>query len=236
MPRLLSVTGLRRRYGTREVLRIDALDIDRGSVLALVGPSGAGKSTLLRLLCGLETPDAGTIAFETPGAARTRVAMCFQRPALLDRSVRDNVRVALAFHGRRDDARVDALLDQLGLRSLKRANVHTLSAGEAQRVALARALALDPELLLLDEPTASLDPANIALIERVVADEQRRTGASVVWVTHNLGQARRITETARGRVALLLDGALVAMASTAAFFDAPADARVAAFVRGDMVW
>ena len=236
MPRLLSVTGLRKRYGAREVLRIDALDIDQGSVLALVGPSGAGKSTLLRLLCELETPDAGALVFETPGAARTRVAMCFQRPALLDRSVRDNVRVALAFHRRRDDARVDALLAALGLQALTRANAHTLSAGEAQRVALARALALDPELLLLDEPTASLDPANIALIERVVADEQRRTGASVVWVTHNLGQARRMTEAMLGRVALLLDGAVVATASTAAFFDAPADSRVAAFVRGDMVW
>ncbi len=236
MPQLLSVTGLRRRYGTREVLRIDALDIERGSVLALVGPSGAGKSTLLRLLCGLETPDAGTVAFETPVAARTRVAMCFQRPALLDRSVRDNVRVALAFHGRRDDARVDALLAALGLRALTHANARTLSAGEAQRVALARALALAPELLMLDEPTASLDPANIALIERVVTNEQRQTGASVVWVTHNLGQARRITEAAGGRVALLLDGTLVAMSSPVAFFDAPADARVAAFVRGDMVW
>ncbi len=236
MPQLLSVTGLRKCYGAREVLRIDALDIDRGSVLALVGPSGAGKSTLLRVLCRLEMPDAGAVVFDMPGAAGARVAMCFQRPALLDRSVRDNVRVALAFHGRRDDARVDALLAALGLQALTRANAHTLSAGEAQRVALARALALDPELLLLDEPTASLDPANIALIERVVADEQRRTGASVIWVTHNLGQARRITEAAGGRVALLLDGTLAAMASPAAFFDAPADARVAAFVRGDMVW
>lgn len=236
MPRLVSVTGLRKRYGAREVLRIDALDIDQGSVLALVGPSGAGKSTLLRVLCQLELPDAGAVSFDKPGAARARAAMCFQRPALLDRSVRDNVRVALAFHGRRDGARVDGLLAALGLQPLARANAHTLSAGEAQRVALARALALEPELLLLDEPTASLDPANIALIERVVADEQRRSGASVVWVTHNLGQARRVTEGARGRVALLLDGALAAMARPAEFFDAPADARIAAFVRGDMVW
>ena len=228
-----------KRYGGREVLRVPALDILRGEVLAVVGPSGAGKSTLLRLLCLLEAPDAGVLTLEgervttpAPLAIRRRVTLCFQRPQLLDRSVCDNVRLALQIHGARDDAAVDALLDLLGLSALARANARQISSGEAQRVALARALVLKPALLLLDEPTANLDPANVALIERAVAGLRARHGATVVWVTHNLAQARRVA----GRVAFVLDGTLVDTTTVAAFFDSPTDPRCAAFVRGDMVW
>jgi tungstate transport system ATP-binding protein len=236
---LCRLDAVSKRYGAREVLRVPALEIRRGETLALVGPSGSGKSTLLRLLCLLEAPDAGALVFAgvpagfpAPLALRRRVTLCFQRPLLLDRSVRDNVRLALQLRSRSDDTVVDALLDKLGLMPLARANARTLSGGEAQRVALARALVIAPDLLLLDEPTANLDPVNVALIERVAAEACAAHGATVVWVTHNLGQARRVAD----RVAFLLEGDLIEVTAAASFFDAPVDARAAAFVRGDMVW
>jgi tungstate transport system ATP-binding protein len=228
-----------KRYDGRDVLRVSALDVQYGETLAVVGPSGAGKSTLLRLLCLLEAPDAGTLTIDgllvsaaAPLALRRRITLCFQRPQLLDRSVRDNVVLGLTLRGERDARLVDALLAQLGLSKLACVNVRRISSGEAQRVALARALVLKPALLLLDEPTANLDPVNIALIEAAVADLRRQHGTAVVWVTHNLAQARRVAE----RVAFVLDGTLVDTTTVTAFFDSPADQRTTAFVNGDMVW
>jgi tungstate transport system ATP-binding protein len=107
-----------------------------------------------------------------------------------------------------------------------------LSGGQTQLVALARALAVEPDVLLLDEPTAHLDPARVALVEEAVGDFQRRGQATVVWATHNLFQARRVAH----RVTLLLDGRVVEVAPTQTFFEAPSDPRTAAFVRGKMIY
>ena len=121
---------------------------------------------------------------------------------------------------------------QVGLSDMARQPARTLSGGEAQRVALARALVLNPEVLLLDEPTANLDPYNVALIEEIVANLNREKGMTLVLVTHNVFQARRLA----GRVALLLDGRIVEMNDTENFFNNPADPRTAAFVGGEMVY
>jgi tungstate transport system ATP-binding protein len=120
----------------------------------------------------------------------------------------------------------------LGLGDLAGARARSLSGGEAQRVALARALIIEPRVLLLDEPTANLDPYNVNLIEDVIRRVNRERGTSMVLVTHNVFQARRLAH----RVCLLLNGHLVEVADTAAFFESPSDPRTAAFVRGDMVY
>jgi len=232
--------NVRKAYGGRTVLDIDHLHIQAGEVFAVVGPSGAGKSTLLRLLNFLEPSTAGRIEFDgqpvndnhLPLALRRQVTTVFQRPVLLNTSVESNVAYGLRLRGERGDGRVRELLRLVGLNELAKAPARRLSGGEAQRVALARALAIEPRVLLLDEPTANLDPYNVGLIESIVADVNRRRGTTVVLVTHNVFQARRLAH----RAALLLEGRVVEVAAADDFFERPQDPRTAAFVRGEMVY
>jgi tungstate transport system ATP-binding protein len=240
--KLYTLEGVTKRYGERQVLQVDDLTIHRGEVLALVGPSGAGKSTLLRLLNFLEPPTNGRIRFQgetfsaddpMPIHLRRRVTTVFQRPFLLNRSVIANIQYGLRLRGRRNEAAaIEEALAQVGLSDIAGQPARTLSGGEAQRVALARALVLNPEVLLLDEPTANLDPYNVALIEEIVARLNREKGMTLVLVTHNVFQARRLA----GRVALLLDGRIVEINDSDHFFNHPADPRTAAFVGGEMVY
>jgi len=230
---------LRKEYVGRTVADIERLDIRRGEVLALVGPSGACKSTLLRLLNFLEHPTAGRIIYQgqaingsAPLPVRRQVTTVFQRPMLLKTSVHANVAYGLRLRGQRVDGQVHDILARVGLEQMARSSAHKLSGGEMQRVALARALVIDPAVLLLDEPTANLDPYNIGLIEDIVRQHNRERGTTVVLVTHNVFQARRLAD----RVGLILSGRLVEVANTPTFFDAPSDPRTAAFVRGDMVY
>lgn len=226
-------------YRGRHVLNIGQLGVRDGQTLALVGPSGAGKSTLLRLLNFLESPDSGQISYlgqpiDTAGpslAVRRTITTVFQRPLLLQGSVWQNVSYGLWLRGRVATERVEAALARVGLLHLARARATTLSGGEAQRVALARALVLHPQVLLLDEPTANLDPANVALIEGVL-QALRQEGLTLILVTHNLFQARRLADEA----ALLVAGDLIECTPLPRFFEQPRDPRTAAFLTGEMVW
>ena len=229
-------------YEGRCVLEVENLSIHRGEIFAVVGPSGAGKSTLLRLLNFLEPPTQGRIRFldaefsagqPMPLAYRRRVTTVFQRPILLNRSVWANVSYGLGLHGKRDQTdRIEKAIEQVGLRDFTRQRARTLSGGEAQRVALARAIVLQPDVLLLDEPTANLDPYNVGLIEEIVQQLNQEVGTTLVLVTHNVFQARRLAH----RVALLLEGRVVETADVETFFQSPGDPRTVAFVRGEMVY
>ena len=234
---LYQLEGVRQEYNGRCVLEINQLSIHSGEILAIVGPSGAGKSTLLRLLNFLEPPTAGTITFhgkqDVSLTNRRRVTTVFQRPFLLNRSVQDNVQYGLKLRGQRDGSQqVEKALEQVRLSGLASQKARTLSGGEAQRVALARAIVIQPEVLLLDEPTANLDPANVALIEDIVRQLNKEQETTIVLVTHNIFQAKRLAH----RVVFLLDGKVVETAVTDTFFTSPHDPRTAAFVRGDMVY
>jgi tungstate transport system ATP-binding protein len=207
-----------------------------------VGPSGAGKSTLLRLLNFLERPSQGRIHYQgavydatqdMPLDLQRQVTTVFQRPILLNLRVDANVAYGLRLRGGDQVAeRVASALQAVGLASLAHQKARTLSGGEAQRVALARAIVLEPRVLLLDEPTANLDPYNVGLIEEIVRRLNAEHGTTTVLVTHNVFQAHRLAH----RVGLLLDGRLIELAPTAAFFESPRDARTRAFVRGEMVY
>jgi tungstate transport system ATP-binding protein len=146
--------------------------------------------------------------------------------------VRDNIAYGLRLRGENANGRADELLETIGLQSLARASAVKLSGGEMQRVALARALVIEPRVLLLDEPTANLDPYNVALIEEIARAHNRARGTTIVLVTHNVFQAKRLAH----RVGLMLGGRIVEVNDTRAFFDAPRDPRTAAFVRGEMVY
>lgn len=233
------VEDLRQVYDGRTVLDIDGIDVRRGEVLALVGPSGAGKSTLLRLLNFLEAPTSGRIVFrgqavgaQAPLTVRRQVTTVFQRPMLQRKSVWGNVAYGLQIRGIAADGNVDRMLEHVGLAGLARAAAPTLSGGEMQRVALARALVVRPQVLLLDEPTANLDPYNVGLIEDIIRRANSEDRMTIVIVTHNVFQAHRLAQ----RTGLLLNGRLVELADSETFFNTPADPRTSAFVRGEMVY
>lgn len=237
-PYQYELTQLTKHYQERQVLHINYLPIMRGKTLALLGPSGAGKSTLLRLLNFLEPPSSGELHYDgqlitppVPLPVRRAVTTVFQKPVLLNSSVWNNIAYGLHLRGAYQRDNIQNALEQVGMKHLAHARATTLSGGEAQRVALARALVIQPQVLLLDEPTANLDPANVALIEKIIRQWQNRS-TTIVIVTHNLFQARRLADNA----ALLMNGKLVEYGSTAQLFTEPRDERTAAFLAGTMVW
>jgi tungstate transport system ATP-binding protein len=238
---LYRLTKTTKLYGGRPVVRIDSLEIAKGELLGLVGPTGAGKSTLLRLIGGLERPDAGDLWLDghplhersLTRKSQRKISLVFQKPLLLSGTVQANVEYGLRLRGRPVSSDLVArTLDLLKLNDLARRQARSLSGGETQMVALARALVLEPDVLLLDEPTNNLDPARVALVEEAVITLQDKLGATVIWATHNLFQAKRRAT----RVALLLDGQLVEVARTKEFFETPRDPRTARFVSGEMVY
>lgn len=209
-PPLIAAQSLSYQAGGARL--IDGVDLAfrAGRCTVVLGPNGAGKSVLLRLLHGLLRPSAGAVLWQggpLDGAALDRQAMVFQRPVLLRRSVRANLRFVLRARGLTGAARTArerTALEEAGLTHLAGRPARVLSGGEQQRLALARALATDPELLLMDEPTASLDPASTHAIEAQVRSAMAR-GVTPVLVTHDAGQARRLGDDGvflhRGRVA-----------------------------------
>ena len=211
-----------------------SVTITGGAPTVLIGPNGAGKTTLLRLLMGLIDPSRGTITRGgREGVGPARCAIVFQRPAMLRRSAAGNIRYALAAAGvaRADRAaRCAELLVLVGLSGLAGAPAKRLSGGEQQRLALARALAKDPAVLLLDEPTASLDPAATKGIEDVIRDVAAR-GIKVIMATHDLGEARRLA----GEVILLHRGRVVETAHAVDFFTAPRTGEAKKFVAGELL-
>lgn len=239
---LYRLEKLSKSYGLREVCKVDFLEIYQGEILGIMGPSGAGKSTLLRLLHFLEPASSGVIYFNShkisdsnfpPLEIRRQTTMVFQQPLLLNASVKDNVAYGLKLRGEKDiNSRVHQALETVGLPSLARSSASTLSGGEIQRVSLARALVLEPKVLLLDEPTANLDPYNVSLIESLITRTNQEQGTTIVLVTHNVFQARRLAH----RVMLLLEGKMIEAGRTEEIFTTPRDQRTAAFIRGEMVY
>jgi tungstate transport system ATP-binding protein len=210
-----------------------SLTIGAGAPTMLIGPNGAGKTTALRLIAGLLVPTSGRITWGGRLAAPARRAIMFQKPAMLRRTAAGNLRFALGAAGvprRAQHRRADDLLMLVGLGGLGRRPARRLSGGEQQRLALARALAGDPQVLLLDEPTASLDPAATKAIEDVIRAVAAK-GAKVVMSTHDLGQARRLG----GEIVLLHRGRVIEAAPGATFFTSPQTEAARTFISGDLL-
>jgi tungstate transport system ATP-binding protein len=221
--------------GGVRILDAVTLEFTPGRPTILVGPNGSGKSTLLRIAMGLARPTGGRLTWggrtETDGRRR---AIVFQRPVMLRRSAAENIGYALAASGVPRKARpgcIADLLDEVGLAHVAARPARRLSGGEQQRLALARALARSPEVLLLDEPTASLDPAATKAVEDIVRAIAGR-GVKIIMATHDLGQARRLGSD----IVFLVRGRVCEQAPAERFFTSPATREAAAFVHGDLVF
>ncbi|WP_417606839.1 ATP-binding cassette domain-containing protein [Primorskyibacter flagellatus] len=227
----LQVRDLTLRFGEATVLDDLALDLGTSGCTMIMGSNGAGKSLLLKLLHGLMQPTSGQINWgsQAPCEVTARQALVFQKPVLLRRSVAANIDFVLKARGK-DKARRDRLLDHVGLSHKADQPARLLSGGEAQRLALARALATDPEVLFLDEPTASLDPASVLAIESIV-HEARSRGVRIVFVTHDVGQARRIADD----VVFLHRGRVAEHSAAADFFPEPQSEAARNYLNGRIV-
>jgi tungstate transport system ATP-binding protein len=239
MPALISLHQAAVAFGSVQALHACTLQLRRGERLALVGANGSGKTTLLRVLHGL-VPHSGRRDVQMlPGARAPVVAMVFQRPFVLSLSVRLNLHVGLWLHGvpRAERAqRCDQALVRMGLQELASRDARTLSGGQLQRLALARAWALRPDVLLLDEPTASLDPGAKREVEQLIEDLAQHKGdaggVTLVFSTHNLGQAKRLAT----RVAYLEGGRVVVDLPVLPFFNGPLPTEAALFLKGELPW
>ena len=218
--------------GNRLIDNVD-LELAGEEITVVMGPNGAGKSLLLRLLHGMIVPTAGGISWGGEALSeeiRRRQAMVFQRPVLLRRSVAANIDFVLGLRRAATADRRAAILDHVGLLEKAGQPARLLSGGEQQRLALARALALGPDVLFLDEPTASLDPASVLLIEEIVRAAHDQ-GTKIIFVTHDVGQARRLAD----EIVFVHRGRVLEQTPAARFFEAPASHEAGEYLAGRIV-
>jgi len=233
----IETVDLCQRYGGREILNRVNLRIERGEVFAVIGPTGAGKTTLLRLIDLLDLPASGRIYFDSTDVtrsgkarleARRRMAFVLQKPVVFNMSVYANIAYGLKWRDNKSShyhKKVDKVLEMVDLTAYKSRNARTLSGGEAQRVAIARAIISEPEVLLLDEPTANLDPVSTAKIETVISNI-RRHQTTIIMATHDMSQGQRLAD----RVSVLLNGEIVQTGGWREVFQAPNNRDIAEFV------
>ena len=235
---ILNTVQLEQSCDSKVLLKNVTLEIERGEVFALIGPTGAGKTTLLRLLNLLDMPTSGKIYFDGQDIAkspqlrlqiRRKMAMVFQKPVVFYGSVYDNIAYPLKVrHHNKEETqtRVEEMLEITGLKGYEKRKARTLSGGEAQRVALARAMIAQPEVLLLDEPTANLDPVSVSKIEEVLTHVIQEQKTTVVMATHDMSQGQRLAR----RIGVIINGEIVQVGSPNEIFCSPKNMEVAEFV------
>jgi tungstate transport system ATP-binding protein len=239
---IFKISKLSKVYFGKKILDIEELCFEKGKITAVIGPSGAGKSTLLSIINGLDTATKGQIVFDgkvldkKPDIEiRRQMSMVFQKPVVFNTSVYKNIAYGLKLRGipkGEITESVEEILELTGLKDRMKQKARTLSGGEAQRLNLARAMVFKPKVLLLDEPTANLDPANVAMIEKLIMHAKTEYGTSVIIVTHNMFQAKRISDNA----VFLLNGSIVESGKSAQLFSKPQDSRTMDFIEGKMIY
>ncbi len=238
MKPLIEISGISHSYGEQKVLQDLNLSVGKGEVFALIGPTGAGKTTLLRIMDLLEVPSTGEVYFDDKRIPRSgrqrlhirrRMSFIHQKPQLFNLNVFDNVACGLRWRGWERNKiadKVDSILEMVGLTGYEKRDARTLSGGEAQRVALARSLVLEPEVLLLDEPTANLDPVSTAKIEQLISSVAGQRNTTMIMATHDMSQGQQLA----GRIGVLLGGSLVQTGNATDIFRSPRNEDVAHFV------
>jgi tungstate transport system ATP-binding protein len=233
---MIQIRDLLIQRNGRDVLHIPSLEIQRGETLTVVGPNGAGKSTLLLALARLLKPTQGDIVYDGRSLAhwneleyRRRISFVFQSPLLMDMTVEQNVALGLTFRGTPKEEtreRVGKWMKHLGVDELAKRRAGQLSGGEAQRVSLARAFVLEPELLLLDEPFAALDPPTHAKLLDDLSGLLQEDHRTAVFVTHNLREASKLSH----RIVVVVGGVMRQVGTARQIKAKPADETVAAFL------
>lgn len=229
----LTVRDLTYQAGGTVLIKGIDLTLDAHGVTVIMGPNGAGKSLLLRLMHGLLEPSGGGVTWggrPLDEAVRRRQAMVFQRPVLLRRSVAANIDFVLRLRGGKDPAHRHDILDHVGLADRADQPARRLSGGEQQRLAMARALATKPDVLFMDEATASLDPASTLVIEDITKAARDR-GTKIIFITHDMGQARRLADD----VVFMHRGKVLEHSPAAAFFNQPASVEAGDYMAGKII-
>ncbi len=230
---------LSREYDGKKVLDIPSGFVAGGSRTAVVGPNGSGKSTLLNIVAGLDQPTTGRVFYgherqELDEVSRD-ITMVFQKPYLITASIEKNIAYPMKIRDYDDaeiEKRVAELCDELGLTDLRKRRSWKLSGGEIQKVSLARALSFQPKLLLLDEPTANIDPATTAEIERMLIKINNDFGTTIIFVTHNLAQARRVCN----RIIFLNKGQLIEEGPCSQVLVSPRQELTRRFIAGELLY
>ena len=232
----LRLVGIEKCYGSVKALKDVNLEIVGGKTVALLGINGAGKTTLLRIIAGLEKQDKGYVFFKgkmTNARELRRIGtLVFQKTAMFSRSVYDNLAYGLKIRGKKDaeiNWEITQALQAVGLRNFERRKAKKTSGGEQQRISLARAFLLDPQILLLDEPTANLDPNSATIIERAIMSRTKEN-CIIILATHNLSQARRLAN----EVVHIYDGKIVEIAEPEEFFTNPRSEITRKFIKGEL--
>lgn len=194
----VKIISLKKYYGEKKVLDIDSLEIEEGKITGLIGPNGSGKTTLLKIISGLDLDFTGTIRYDGNSLDETiykEMTLVTQKPYLFRRKVFENIEFPLKV--RKVDkkirkSKVEEIMERFQIEDLKDKKGHLLSGGESQKVSLARALVFEPKLLLLDEPTSNIDSESISIMEREILRYNRERKGTVIIVTHNMEQAKRL--------------------------------------------
>lgn len=239
---MIEIYNLKKIFENNTVIDIPYLKIKKGKITAIIGPSGSGKSTLMALINGLAKPSEGKIIIEGEEFSankdyseyiRKQMTMVFQEPVMFKETLEKNIEYGLKLRGVKDiKNKIFNISELLGIQDKLKQRASTLSGGEASRASLARAMVFEPKLLILDEPTSNLDPQNVAVIEAALKNMQKVLANTIIVVTHNMFQAKRIADEA----VFLLDGKVVEFGAVNEIFENPSDIRTARFISGDMIY
>lgn len=234
----IQARSLIKHYKEKIALNINRLTISSGSLLGIIGPNGAGKSTLARLIAGVDTATSGSIAYDGETmcpSLQQQVTIVFQKPYLFRSTVFNNIAYPLKLRGVNKTEiieRVNSVVRELEIEDISRQSAWTLSGGEAQKVALARALVFRPRLLILDEPTANIDPASIITMERVIKRAHQEENTTVIIVTHNISQAKRLSS----EILFMNKGEAVELGRTSEIMQNPSKPLTRQFLEGELIY
>lgn len=196
----IKIMDLKKHYNERLVLDIDEIIFNPGTVYGIIGPNGSGKTTFIRIISGLDNQFDGSVVYEKSNiklsfdSVKNEISMLNQNPYIFNTSVKENIEIGIRVRGGRDFNEAEGIIKLLGLEPIKKRNAKRISGGEAQRTALGRILAINPEVLILDEPTSNIDIENTAIIERAIMNLMRDGEKTVLLITHNIFQAMRLSD------------------------------------------